>query len=241
MRWQDKGLVISVKKYGENSLILHLFTENHGVHAGLVRYNSRKKNGNIYELGNYLSVEWSGRLEEQLGFYKSELENSYLYNIMNNSLKLEALNSICSMLKIFLAERQVNTQLYIKTLEIIKYLNNKEEIWLSRYIKWELLLLSESGYGLDLSKCAVTGKLDNLKYVSPKSGRAISEEGAGKWATKLLILPNFLHKLNANAIDKDELYYGLKLTTFFLNRYVSSIGLKLPDSRDRFTNKLKII
>ena len=144
MRWQDKGLVISVKKYGENSLILHLFTENHGVHAGLVRYSSRKKNGNIYELGNSLSVEWTGRLEEQLGFYKSELENSYLYNIMNNSLKLEALNSICSMLKIFLAERQVNTQLYIKTLEIIKYLNNKEEIWLSRYIQWELLLLSES-------------------------------------------------------------------------------------------------
>ena len=158
---------------------------------------------------------------------------------MNNSLKIEVLNSICSMLKIFLAERQVNTQLYIKTLEIIKYLNNMEEIWLSRYIQWELLLLSESGYGLDLSKCAVTGKLDNLKYVSPKSGRAISEEGAGKWVNKLLILPNFLHKLNANTIDKDELYYGLKLTTFFLNRYVSSIGLKLPDSRDRFTNKLK--
>ena len=239
MRWQDKGLVISVKKYGENSLILHLFTENHGVHAGLVRHNSRKKNGNIYELGNYLSVEWTGRLEEQLGFYKSELENSYLYNIMNNSLKIEVLNSICSMLKIFLAERQVNTQLYIKTLEIIKYLNNMEEIWLSRYIQWELLLLSESGYGLDLSKCAVTGKLDNLKYVSPKSGRAISEEGAGKWVNKLLILPNFLHKSNANTIDKDELYHGLKLTTFFLNRYVSSIGLKLPDSRDRFTNKLK--
>ena len=239
MKWQDKGLVISVKKYGENSLILHLFTENYGVHAGLVRHNSRKKNGNIFELGNYLSVEWTGRLEEQLGFYKSELENSFLHNIMNNSIALEALNCICSMLKMFLAERQVNTKLYIKTLEIIKHLNDMEEIWLSRYIQWELLLLSELGYGLDLSKCAVTGDLDNLKYVSPKSGRAVSEEGAGKWTNKLLILPNFLQKVNANTIDKDELNHGLKLTTFFLNKYVFSIGLKLPDSRDRFTNKLQ--
>jgi DNA repair protein RecO (recombination protein O) len=241
MKWQDKGLVISVKKYGENSFILHLFTENHGVHAGLVKRYSRQKSGNIYELGNYLSVEWTGRLEEQLGFYKSELESSYLYNIMNDSLKLEALNSICSMLRIFLAERQVNAKLYIKTLEIIECLNNAGKIWLSKYIQWELLLLSELGYGLDLSRCAVTGDLDNLKYVSPKSGRAVSEEGAGKWADKLLIFPNFLQKLNGNTIDKDELDHGLKLTTYFLNRYVSSLGLKLPDSRDRFTNKLKII
>ena len=130
MRWQDKGLIISVKKYGENSLILHLFTENHGVHAGLVKYNTTKKSGNIYEVGNILSVEWTGRLEEQLGFYKSELEKSYLYNIMNNSLKLEALIAICSMLYAFLAARQSHSTLYIRTIQIIKYLSKKEELWL---------------------------------------------------------------------------------------------------------------
>ena len=239
MRWSDKGLVVSVKKYGENSLILHLFTKDHGVHAGLVKYSTTKKNGYIYELGNILSVEWTGRLEEQLGFYKSELEKSYLYNIINNSLKLDALNSICSMLSMFLPERQVNSKLYKETIEIIKYLNNNDMTWVSRYAQWELLLLSELGYGLDLSQCAVTGEIENLKYVSPKSGRAVSELGAGIWVKKLLILPKFLQKFNTNAVDNDELNYGIKLTTFFLNRYVVSIGLKLPESRDRFTNKLK--
>ncbi|MDB9762166.1 DNA repair protein RecO [Alphaproteobacteria bacterium] len=239
MRWGDKGLVVSVKKYGENSLILHLFTKDHGVHAGLVKYSTTKKNGYIYELGNILSVEWTGRLEEQLGFYKSELEKSYLYNIINNSLKLDALNSICSMLSIFLPERQVNSILYQETIELIKYLNNNDMTWVSRYVQWELFLLSELGYGLDLSQCAVTGEIKNLKYVSPKSGRAVSELGAGIWVKKLLILPKFLQKFNTNAIDNDELNYGIKLTTFFLNRYVVSIGLKLPESRDRFTNKLK--
>ena len=239
MRWSDKGLVVSVKKYGENSLILHLFTKDHGVHAGLVKYSTTKKNGYIYELGNILSVEWTGRLEEQLGFYKSELEKSYLYNIINNSLKLDALNSICSMLSMFLPERQVNSKLYKETIEIIKYLNNNNMTWVSRYVQWELLLLSELGYGLDLSQCAVTGEIENLKYVSPKSGRAVSELGAGIWVKKLLILPKFLQKFNTNAVDNDELNHGIKLTTFFLNRYVVSIGLKLPESRDRFTNKLK--
>ena len=243
MRWSDKGLVISVKKYGENSLILHLLTKDHGVHAGLVKYISTKKSGHIYELGNILSVEWTGRLEEQLGFYKSELEKSYLYSIINNSLKLDALNTICPMLSTFLPERQVNSKLYQETIEIIAHLNNNNNdmTWISRYIQWELLLLSELGYGLDLSRCAVTGEIESLKYVSPKSGRSVSELGAGKWAKKLLILPKFLQKYNTIAMDNEELNSGIKLTTFFLNRYAVSIGLKLPESRDRFTNKLKKI
>tara|TARA_B110000238_G_scaffold92117_1_gene100805 strand:- start:164 stop:838 length:675 start_codon:yes stop_codon:yes gene_type:complete len=224
MRWDDEGLVISVKKYGENSLILHLFTKNHGVHAGLVRYSSTKKSGYIYELGNILSVEWTGRLEEQLGFYKAELEKSYLYTIIKNPLTLEALSSISSMLKMFLAERQVYNKLYRETIEIIKNLDENDMTWVSKYIHWELLLLSEMGYGLDLSKCAVTGEIKGLKYISPKSGRAVSKLGAGKWEKQLLVLPKFLQKINTNTIDSEELNDGIKVTSYFLNRYIESIG-----------------
>ena len=159
----------------------------------------------------------------------------------SQSLNLSEESLFQFLTSIFLPERQVNSKLYKETIEIVKYLNNNDMIWVSRYVQWELLLLSELGYGLDLSQCAVTGEIENLKYVSPKSGRAVSELGAGIWVKKLLILPKFLQKFNTNAVDNDELNYGIKLTTFFLNRYVVSIGLKLPESRDRFTNKLKKI
>ena len=85
MKWQDRGIIVSIKKYGESSLILNLLTENHGLHSGLVRNSISKKNRNTYQIGNICSVEWTGRLEDQLGYYKSETENSISHNIINNS------------------------------------------------------------------------------------------------------------------------------------------------------------
>ena len=241
MKWQDRGIIVSIKKYGESSLILNLLTEFHGLHAGLVRNSISKKNRNIYQIGNICNVEWTGRLEEQLGYYKSETENSISHNIINNSLKIDLLMSISTLISVFLADRQVNSTLFIETLNFINYLNNKGKYWLSNYIKWELILLSELGFGLDLKVCAVTGLKDDLSYVSPKSGRAVSKKGAGKWKNKLFLLPNFITKDNENTEDKNELINAIKITTFFLNRYGASIGLKLPDVRDRFTNKLDIL
>ncbi|MAU27720.1 MAG: DNA repair protein RecO [Pelagibacterales bacterium] len=241
MKWQDRGIIVSIKKYGESSLILNLLTEFHGLHAGLVRNSISKKNRNIYQIGNICNVEWTGRLEEQLGYYKSETENSISHNIINNSLKIDLLMSISTLISVFLADRQVNSTLFIETLNLINYLNNRGKYWLSNYIKWELILLSELGFGLDLKVCAVTGLKDDLSYVSPKSGRAVSKKGAGKWKNKLFLLPNFITKDNENTEDKNELINAIKITTFFLNRYGASIGLKLPDVRDRFTNKLDIL
>lgn len=238
MKWQDRGLVVSVKKYGENSLILTLFTENHGIHSGLVKYFSRKKKINIYQVGNILSIEWTGRLEEHLGFYKAELDKSYIYNILNNSFTLEALISLCTLIHKFLAERQLHNNLYIKSIELIKLMNIKDSVWLPAFIQWELILLTELGFGLDLSKCAVTGEYNNLNYVSPKSGRAVSSIGAGKWKNKLLSLPSFLININQKTIENNEFIAGVKLTTYFLNRYALSVGLRLPEARDRFTNKI---
>ena len=241
MKWQDRGIIVSIKKYGESSLILNLFTEYHGLHSGLVRNSNSRKNSNIFQIGNICSVEWTGRLENQLGYYKSETDNSISHNIINNSLKIDLLMSASALINKFLADRQDNSSLFKETLSLINYLNNKEKFWLSKYIKWELILLSELGFGLDLKVCAVTGLKHDLRYVSPKSGRAVSEKGAGKWKNKLFLLPNFITKNNENTVDKNELINAMKITTFFLKRYGFSLGLKLPDVRDRFTNKLDIL
>ena len=125
-----------------------------------------------------------------------------------------------------------------KTLNLLNYLNDNKKFWLYEYVKWELIFLSELGYGLDLTACVVTGEKENLAFVSPKSGRAVSVKGAGKWKNKLFPLPNFLINDKKILDDKNELSKGVLITSFFLNRYVSSLGLKLPDVRDRFTNKL---
>jgi DNA repair protein RecO (recombination protein O) len=241
MKWQDKGIIVSIQKYGESSLILNLFTESHGLHAGLIKNSISKKNRNIYQIGNICIVEWTGRLEDQLGYYKSETENSVSHNIINDSLKINTLMSVTTLLSKLLADRQVHSTLFLETLNLINELNVKGQFWLSKYVKWELILLSELGFGLDLSVCVVTGDKDNLKYVSPKSGRAVSIKGAGKWKNKLFPLPSFLINNNEDTNDKHELIKGIKITTFFLNRYVSSLGLKLPDVRDRFTSKLHIL
>lgn len=238
MKWQDKGIVVSIKKYGENSLILNLFTQNHGLHAGLVKYSNKRNNKDIYQIGNIFNIEWSGRLEDQLGYYKSEILNSISYNVISNQLKIDALITISSLIDKLLAERQVHSTLFKETLDFIYYLNNNEKFWIEKYIHWELKFLSELGFGLDLTNCVVTGSNSNLKFVSPKSGRAVSETGAGEWKNKLFPLPRFFLSNNENNYDKNELLKGINITTFFLNRYVSSLGLKLPDIRDRFTNKL---
>ena len=241
MKWQDKGIIVSVKKYGESSLILNLLTEKHGLHAGLIKYGSSQKNRNIYQIGNICKVEWVARLEDHLGYYKCETEKSISYNLINSSIKINALMSLTSLVNTFIADRQVHSTLFIESLNLIKYMNYTGDYWLSKYIKWELLFLSELGYGLDLTECAVTGVKDNLKFISPKSGRAVSKKGAGKWKNKLLILPEFLTNINVNTNNINELLNGIKITTFFLDRYAFSVGLKLPHVRDRFTSKIHII
>ena len=237
MKWQDKGIIVSIQKYGENSLILIFFTENHGLHSGLIKYSNSKKNRSIFQIGNTFNIEWTGRLEDQLGYYKTEIQNSISHNVMNNPLKIDALITQSSLINKLLADRQVHSSLFLETIDFILDINKNEKFWIEKYIKWELKFLSELGFGLDLTNCAVTGSTDNLEFVSPKSGRAVSVNGAGKWKNKLFPLPKFFLN-NINSDDKNEILKGINITSFFLNRYVNSIGLKLPDIRDRFTNKL---
>ena len=238
MKWDDIGLIISSRRHGDNGLIISVLTRDHGKHSGYIRNKVTKKNSFIYELGNFINLTWTGRLEEHLGYYQCELIKSYSYNFFNNSLNLSALNSFCDMQNIFLPEREVYKNLYEESINFVKIVNNNSYDWLSHYVKWELFLLSELGYGIDLSSCAVTGKKSDLIYVSPSSGRAVSASAVGKWKNRMLDLPKFLITKDMSNIEKENIINGIKLTSYFFKKYLTNLGLNLPASRDRFINEL---
>tara|TARA_B100002052_G_scaffold297199_1_gene327349 strand:- start:565 stop:1299 length:735 start_codon:yes stop_codon:yes gene_type:complete len=238
MKWDDTGLILSSRRHGDNSLILSVLTMKHGKHSGFVRHKVTKKNSFIYEIGNVLDLTWTGRLEDQLGYYRCELIKSYSYNFFDNPLNLLALNSFCEMQNNFLPERESYKNLYRESLHFLKIVNYNNFDWLCDYIRWELKFLAELGYGIDLTSCAVTGQKEDLSFVSPKTGRAISASAAGVWKKRLLALPRFLVNSNISNIDKSSIIDGINLTSFFLKKHLSMLGLKLPGSRDRFINEI---
>ena len=194
--WNDQGIVLSAKKYGEKGLIINVLSENHGRHLGW--FNNYKSKNILADVqpGNLVNVFWKSRLIEQMGKFKIELISSVSGKIFDEKLKLQALNSVCSLLEKFLPERQNYCEVFDATKAFLNLLaiNNDvdNKLWIKGYVKWEIGLLSSIGFSLDLKQCAVTGQKYNLYYVSPKTGKAVSKEGAGKFAPKLLRLPMLL-------------------------------------------------
>ena len=244
--WSDEGIILSAKKYGEKGFIVNILTENHGRHVGwLNNYKSKSILSNI-QPGNLVKVFWRSRLIEQMGNFKIELISSISGKIFDERLKLQSLNSLCSLLENFLPERQNYSEIYIATCAFMKLLAiNEEDInnqWLKGYVKWEIGLLSSIGFSLDLKQCAVTGITNNLCYVSPKTGKAVSRYGAGKFAPKLLKLPFFLGGVELKGSNiYEEILIGLNITTyFFKNKLLLSINesknITLPNSRNRFVD-----
>ena len=242
--WVDKGIVLSVRKYGEKGLIANVLTEEHGRHLGWL---SNRSNNNILshiQPGNIVSVSWKSRLIEQMGNYKIELISSVSGKMFDDKLKLQALSSLCALIEKTLPERQKYQEIYNATLAFINLLllddNIKMNHWIEGYVKWEIGILSSIGFSLNLNECAVTGTKDNLHFVSPKTGKAVSKEGAGNFASRLLALPNFLGGVKpVNLNFYHEILLGLKITTYFFeNKLLISINNDknncLPKSRDRF-------
>ncbi len=247
--WNDIGIILSAKKYGEKGLIVNIFTESHGRHVGWINYYKSKSTLSNLQTGNIVKVFWKSRLIEQMGNFKIELISSISGKIFDESLKLQALISLCSLLEKFLPERQSYSEIFVATkaffnLLIIndKFDNNQ---WIQGYVKWEIGLLSSTGFSLDLKQCAVTGQRNHLYYVSPKTGKAVSKNGAGKFAPKLLNLPFFLG--GAEVIGSslyDEILAGMKITSyFFKNKLLLSINdtklMNLPNARNRFESMIK--
>ena len=233
MRWESNGLILNFSKYNEKSYILEIFTEEHGKHKGIIRGLHSKNKRSIIEPGNEVFATWSGRLETHLGNYNVEPIKLWSSHILQFKDKLSAISSICSLISLTMAERQPNPLIYFSSKKLIEIVASTRDDWIREYVFWEMQLLSEIGYGLDLERCAVTSKSSNLVYVSPSSGRAVTSEGAGDFKNKLLPLPKFMTDFKAN-YDNDDIYNALNLTEFFFKkRFFLPNNLNFPQSRNR--------
>ncbi|MEZ5673757.1 DNA replication and repair protein RecO [Thalassovita litoralis] len=233
MEWRDQGILLGVRRHGETSAILEVFTEGHGRHVGVMRGATSRKIAPVLQPGAQLDLTWRARLDDHIGSYTVEPLRSRSVMAMADRLSLAGLNAVAALLMFLLPEREVHWSLYRRTEALLDILD-EVQVWPLAYLKWEMALLEELGFGLDLRKCAVTGSRDDLIYVSPRTGRAVSRQGAGDWADRLLPLP--LCMLGQGGASDTEIADGLRTTGYFLmNRLAPELGHKpLPEARQRF-------
>ena len=203
---------------------------------GVVKGGSSRKFAPILQVGAQLDLTWRARLQDHLGSFKVELVRARTVHAMSDRILAAGLTSVSTILSRVLPERQAYDNFYRTTEDLLDLLN-QPVIWPMAYLRWELELLTVLGYGLDLSKCAVSGSTENLRYVSPRTGRAISEQAAGEWVPKLLHLPSIILEGSGNS---DSIIDGLKLTGYFLTKKVfNELSVRSPVSeRKRFVDLL---
>lgn len=232
MQWTDEGIVLGVKRHGEANGILELMTHEHGRHLGLVRggFGSRLKP--ILQPGNSVSATWRARLDDHLGHYTVEALNLRAVEFFSVPHAIYGITHLAALMRL-LPERDPHAGLHVDLEALLDRLHDPK--WSApRVVRFELRLLAELGFGLDLTRCAVTGSRDELVYVSPKSGRAVSREAGEPWAERMLRLPAFLLGDNIEVAGRD-VDDGFALTGFFLTRYVLvPRGLALADERAHF-------
>ncbi len=233
MEWRDQGILLSSRRHGEVSVIIEVFTPERGRHAGVVRGGASRKMAPVLQPGAQLDVEWRARLEDHIGTFRVEPLKSRAWT-MGDRMALAGLNAVCALLLFVLPEREAHAEIYRKTLILLDLLD-QPEIWTLAYLNWELALLDEMGFGLDLRRCAVLGeKANDLSYISPKTGRAVSRAGAGEWADRLLPLPPCL--MGHGPAPDAEILQGFEVTGHFLKNHLApQLGNRpLPEARARY-------
>ena len=237
MEWSDEGIVLSARPHGEGGMVVSLLTRTHGRHAGFVAGGGAKRNRPVWQTGNVVEATWRARLAEQLGNFAGELREPHAARAMDVAAELAGLSAACAVIDSALPEREPHPAMYEGFHAFLLALGH--DGWPAIYVRLELGLLQELGFGLDLEKCAATGVTDDLAFVSPKTGRAVSRDAAEPYKGKLLALPPFL-STGGLPSDDDELRQGLDLTGFFLERHVFWPHNKpLPPARARLIESLQ--
>jgi DNA repair protein RecO (recombination protein O) len=215
MEWDAPAIILDARPYGEGDAVATVMTEEHGVHRGLARGGTSRGKAAIWQAGNMVQVQWTARLSDQLGSFTGELIHAGAAHAMQEAMPLAMLTAICAIAEGALPEREPLPRIFAGLLRLIPRLPLGESL-LTEVIQWETVVLSDLGYGLDLAACAVTGLTEGLAYVSPKTGRSVTRQGAGEWASKLLLLPGFM--VGSAPPDLTGWRDGLRLTGHFLAR-----------------------
>ncbi len=238
MEWQAPAIVLAIRAYGESDALATVLTAEHGTYRGLARGGASRGRAGTWQPGNLLQARWAARLPDQLGSFTAELIHPGAALAMDDPLALAVLSSACAVAEGALADREPHPQVFAGLLGLITRLSSGPAV-LTDLVRWELALLAELGYGLDLGTCALTGATEDLAWVSPRTGRAVSEAAAAPWKGRLLALPAFLRGGEADAAGWAA---GLALTGHFLAR--DAFGSRhqgLPAARDRLADRVAVL
>jgi len=238
MEWIDEALILSVRPHGETAAIVELFSREHGRHLGMVHGGRSRRLRPVLQTGNHIDATWRARLPDQLGHLSVELRRGYAASALNDPSALAGLASMSAMLRL-LPERDAHPSLYEITMFVLGFLDDPT-VWPALMVRWELSLLDELGFGLELDRCAATGATDNLIYVSPKSGRAVSAAAGEPYANRLLALPGFLRPGRSGEVTAVDIAAGFALSGYFLTtRVFNPQDLQLPEARGRIVEPLR--
>ena len=238
MQFADEGYIIGLRKHGESSLILTVLMRNYGKITGYVKNCMHKKNLSTYQIGNSIQIDAYSRVDENMLSLKVELIQASAVNFMQDARKLATLSAFCSLCCSSLPEQAPVDRLFYYADSFFSLIN--EENWLAHYCYFEFYLLDNLGIGLDLSECAATGTTQNLRYVSPKSGKAVCEEAGFIYKEKLFSYPKFIVELNYFP-TQNEIVDLLKMTEFFLQKnFFQTHSLKFPPNRANLLSNLKL-
>ncbi|MBN9070061.1 MAG: DNA repair protein RecO [Rhizobiales bacterium] len=233
MEWRDEGIVLGTRKHGETSAILEVMTHAHGRHLGLVRGGRSRRQQPTLQAGNLVDLSWRARLDEHLGVFQAEPVTLHAARLFDSAAGIHALQTLAAHLRL-LPERDPHAALYEAMKVMLDHLDEPAAA-AELVVRFELLLLEELGFGLDLARCAATGALTDLAYVSPKTGRAVSRAAGAPWHDRMLALPAFLRPGAGIRADRAALDEAFRLTGFFFARSVyEPRGLEPPQARAGF-------
>lgn len=238
MEWRDEGIILGTRRHGETSAILEVMTRTHGRHLGMVRGGRSRKQQPVLQPGNRVDLLWRARLDEHLGTFQAEPIELNAARFFDSATAVYGLQTLAAHLRL-LPERDPHRNLYDTLMLMLEHLDEPASAG-ELVVRFEMLILDELGFGLDLSCCAATGSTEDLVYISPKSGRAVSRAAGAPWQDKMLPLPAFLHRGSGLRAGPAEIEDAFRLTGFFLSRHVyEPRGLSEPEARTGLISALR--